>query len=85
MAMSEQIDLNAMASGLDPALLAEVADFIGYLIAKQARSLPPLLRQASLDDEPFTLDDRQAVDEAIQSIAQEGLVTHAQLKAELGL
>jgi len=80
--VSEQIDLNEMASGLDPALLAEVADFIGYLMAKQVRALPPLLRQAPQDDEPFTLEDRQAVEEALDSIAQEGVVTHAQLKAE---
>lgn len=36
---AERIDLNAIASDLDPAKLAEVADFIGYLKAKQDREL----------------------------------------------
>ncbi len=33
------IDLNALAAGLDPAKLAEAADFIGYLKAKQEREV----------------------------------------------
>lgn len=34
-----EIDLNALAAGLDPAKLAEVADFIQWLRAKQEREL----------------------------------------------
>lgn len=37
MGEAERIDLNEMAHGLDLSKLAEVADFIGYLKAKQER------------------------------------------------
>lgn len=39
MGEAEWIDLNEMARGLDLSKLAEVADFIGYLKAKQEREI----------------------------------------------
>lgn len=39
MGEAERVDLNAIAMDLDPAKLAEAADFIGYLKAKQQREL----------------------------------------------
>lgn len=66
MGEAERIDLNEVACGLDPAELAEVSDFIGYLRAKRSRkTLPPLLADAPLDDEPTTDENLEAIDEAM--------------------
>ncbi|GEM_PF-2828549 len=59
-----EIDLNALATGLDPAKVSEVADFIGYLKSKQERELPPVLRDAPLDDEPLTDEEISEIEAA---------------------
>ena len=78
-----EIDLNALAAGLDPAQVSEVADFIGYLRAKRERqALPPLLADAPLDDEPTTPENLAAIEAAL---SEPGRASLEQVKAELGL
>ncbi len=76
------IDLNALAAGLDPAKVTEVADFIEWLRAKQDRDLPAVLRDAPWTDEPLTDEVRAAIAEAE---AEPGSISLEQVKAELGL
>lgn len=64
MGEAERIDLNALAAGLPPYRLAEAADFIEWLKAKEDRELPPILRDAPIDDEPITPEVLAAIDAA---------------------
>lgn len=82
MGEAEQLDLNALAAGLPRAKVEEVVDFIGYLRAKWDRELPPMLRDAPLDDEPLTPEEVAALDAAK---AEAGTISLGQIKAELGL
>jgi hypothetical protein len=56
-----EIDLNALAAGLDPAQVHEVADFIGYLRAKRER--------AAAQAEP-TAEDRAWMDADLSRLGE---------------
>ena len=80
-----EIDLNALAAGLDPTKVSEIADFIEWLRAKQDRDLPPVLRDAPWTDEPLTDEERAAIAESEADIASGRTISLEQLEAELGL
>lgn len=74
-----------LARRLAPADLAEVADFIGYLVVKRDRELPPVLRDAPWTDEPLTEEEREAIDESEADIKAGRTIPLEQIEAELGL
>lgn len=86
MGEAERIDLNEIARYLEPAKLVEAADFIEWLQAKQDRELPPVLRDAPVDDEPLTPEEEAAIAEARAEMAAGAMpISWEQIKAEFGL
>lgn len=83
---AEHMDLNAAARGLDAGELSEVLDFIGYLrIKRERQTLPPVLAEAPLDDEPLTEEEIEEIEAAKADAAAGRLTTSEQMRAEFGL
>jgi hypothetical protein len=55
------------------------------LVLLQDLQLPRVLRDAPIDDEPETDEERQLVQEAREDLAAGRVVSHAEIRREFGL
>lgn len=83
---AERVDLNALAMGLPSYRVAEAADFIEWLKARETRELPAILRDAPPEDEELSPEEEAAIAESKAEIASgTRTISMEQMKAELGL
>jgi hypothetical protein len=82
--MVTRSDLHRLVDELPEATLPEVERFLAELEAQEA-ALPAFLRDAPLDDEPESDEERAAAQHARESVQYGKVITDEQLRRELGL
>lgn len=83
--MNAKEKLHHLIEQLSEPELTSVVDFVEYLNTRAQRRLPPLLANAPLDDEPLTIEDRLAWQEAEADASAGRVVSLESLEEELGL
>ena len=82
--MTTKADLYRLIDELpEPAL--PIAERLLSSLEAQEAALPPILRNAPLDDEPETEEERVAVAEAFEALKHGKVLTDEELASELGL
>ena len=77
--MTIKDDLHHMVDELDEASAREALAYLKTL------GLPAFLRDAPLDDEPESDEERQLIEEARQDLAAGHVVSHEDVRREFGL
>ncbi len=81
---TERDDLKRMIDGLPDSELHAVRRYLQFL-RYDIDPLAWLLDNAPMDDEPLTEEDKVAIREANEDIAAGRVVSHEEMKRELGL
>ena len=76
--MTIKDDLHHLVDELDEDAAREALAYLHTL------GLPPVLRNAPIDDEPETDEERQFVEEARQDLAAGRVVSHEEIRREFG-
>jgi hypothetical protein len=81
--MTSREELHLLVQKLPENDLPVVRRFLEYLCGVSDQAVKRALRDAPLDDEPFTAEDVAAVDEAIRQLQESGPVSWEQMMRRL--
>jgi len=81
--MTSREELHVLVQKLPENDLPVVRRFLEYLCGVSDQAVERALRDAPLDDEPFTAEDVAAVDEAIRQLQEGGPVSWEQMMRRL--
>jgi len=81
--MTERAHLHALVESLPEAEIRPAVRFLEFLTKPYADSVLQALAQAPLDDEPFTDEDREALQEAFEDRDQGRVYSHEEVRREL--